>query len=111
MNRLTTRDNFGKPQSSVVLTCECDYDNWFEDVLNKLAYYEDKEESNGWISVKKKLPKDNDRVLAFTESNRNADIGGISVQWGWCCKRKIMDITHWQPLPEPPKEKNEESIL
>ena len=56
-----------------------------------------------WISVKDRLPEDNARVLCFSPSLDKSDIGGISVQWGWCCQKRNTDITHWQLLPEPPK--------
>lgn len=58
-----------------------------------------------WISVKDRLPEKNDRVLCFSPQAAGAETGGISVQWGWMCKScKSSDITHWQPLPEPPKK-------
>ena len=56
-----------------------------------------------WISVKDKLPQDNERVLCFSPTLAKSDIGGIAVQWGWCCKKRTTDITHWMSLPEPPK--------
>lgn len=62
---------------------------------------------NNWISVKDRLPKENDRVLTYSPNMASSDIGGISIQWGWCCKTKVNDITHWMPLPEPPKEVEE----
>jgi hypothetical protein len=45
-----------------------------------------------WISVKERLPEDGIEVLFYspkTEIN--------------CCF--VGDVTHWMPLPEPPKEK------
>lgn len=57
-----------------------------------------------WISVKERLPKPNERVLAYRPNMTGADIGPVSVQWGWTCKRKRSDISHWMNLPKPPKE-------
>lgn len=54
-----------------------------------------------WISVKDKLPPQNMRVLVYRPEMVNADIGPISVRWGWSVKR---NASHWQPLPEPPEE-------
>jgi hypothetical protein len=60
-----------------------------------------------WIDVKDRLPEDNERVLTFSESLSQSSLGGISVQFGWCCKRRNMDISYWMPLPEPPEAKKE----
>lgn len=58
----------------------------------------------GWISVKDRLPNDNQRVIVYRPDMSEIDVGDISIQWGWNCKRKKTDITHWMPLPEPPKD-------
>lgn len=59
---------------------------------------------NEWVSVKERLPENNCRVLVHVtgkpfdiDADRLAD--GKWVRWGWC-------VTHWMPLPEPPKEYN-----
>lgn len=66
---------------------------------------------NGWISVFKELPKNGQEVLAYRphahlEPNHHRNIK--------MCKYlaiedrflgSIHEVTHWQPLPEPPKEK------
>jgi len=59
-----------------------------------------------WISVKDRLPKEKQRVLVYHPDMQDADTGPISVQWGWICHKKWNDVTHWMPLPEPPKEDN-----
>ena len=59
-----------------------------------------------WISVKDRLPVDMGTVLI-------AHKGGVSFAWfngaywtkGAATKhRPIKTVTHWMPLPEPPKE-------
>lgn len=56
-----------------------------------------------WISVKDRLPEDNQRVIAFIPTNDNAPIDADRfvcnrwVRYGW-------KVTHWMPLPELPKE-------
>lgn len=56
----------------------------------------------GWISVKKRLPTEEEWsrcVLAYLR-NGLCRVAGYSPRAGgfW------FDVTHWQPLPEPPKE-------
>lgn len=59
-----------------------------------------------WISVKDRLPMKNDRVLVYRPEMKESDVGAVSVQFGWNCRRKKTDITHWMPLPAPPGEGN-----
>ena len=56
-----------------------------------------------WIDVNDRLPDDNERVLTFSKSLSNSPVGGIAVQWGWCCRKINTDISYWMPLPKPPK--------
>lgn len=66
--------------------------------------------NNGWISVKDELPSDEDWVLAT--SGTEIEIVGISVSNDgeiiWIRQSDFYPssnlISHWQPLPEPPKE-------
>ncbi len=58
-----------------------------------------------WISVKGRMPEPNDRVLVYAPGMRDCDVGAIAIQSGWMCKNPNRGITHWQPMPEPPKER------
>lgn len=57
-----------------------------------------------WILVKDRMPEENIRVLLF-----DADVGAISghyLEKSWYLenfKDKGACVTHWQPLPNPPK--------
>lgn len=62
-----------------------------------------------WISVKERLPEDYKDVLVIVRNNgalftiiAYLTIGGIWVHKGF--GRVIGVVTHWMPLPEPPKE-------
>lgn len=60
---------------------------------------------DGWVSVKDRLPKENKRVLVHVVNASTLDVdtdrivGGQWVRWAG-------SITHWMPLPEPPKKEN-----
>lgn len=63
-----------------------------------------------WISVKDRLPE-NGEVIAFAETGCEYLIGVLDeseyVGDGVCCYGDgvmMMCVTHWMPLPEPPKE-------
>ncbi|MFA5234538.1 MAG: DUF551 domain-containing protein [Sulfurimonas sp.] len=60
-----------------------------------------------WISVKKRLPKYDDDYLVYTPEN---SITPINVMWFDVEENHFTDsyykeVTHWQPLPKPPKVK------
>lgn len=69
-----------------------------------------------WISVKDRLPNAFDEVLVYfngfisiawreTEKRKNGIVG-----WHWDSQmsypESLVYVTHWMPLPEPPKETN-----
>ena len=59
-----------------------------------------------WISVKDRLPEEDERVIVWIGNNRYNDVqkdidrvhNGRWVRWGGC-------VTHWSPwnMPQPPK--------
>lgn len=56
-----------------------------------------------WISVEDRLPEVKGEYLVFYKYKENEDRVDIALfsRFGW---HKAHAITHWQPLPEPPKE-------
>lgn len=78
--------------------------------------------SGGWISCKDRMPENNVPVL-YAGKN---DGGTISILFGWRFTIKGLgsawhqagtgfqwadeDVTHWQPLPEPPKTGGEQDV-
>ena len=68
-----------------------------------------------WISVKDKLPELHEEVLVCNEEYGLSELGFATVavldgtDWieTWDRRTEIHYITHWMPLPEPPKEEEE----
>lgn len=64
-----------------------------------------------WIRVEDKLPEPFNEVLArgvdgiIFSAWRQPEQGGIPIEWMLWCKIRIGRVTHWMPLPDPPKEK------
>lgn len=74
-----------------------------------------------WIGVEERLPEDDVDVLVYIASKKeNVDsvtaityythsMYGYNIE-GWCSPRQYCfwdrEVTHWMPLPEPPKEGN-----
>ena len=63
-----------------------------------------------WISVEERLPEDQRSVLTVNGHGEIRIMGLWSKrgdEWTWVHNDRMMhynDITHWMPLPEPPKE-------
>ena len=70
--------------------------------------FKNKDVPNKWISVEEQQPKG--EVLAFSSECCEMLIGyvhGDGTVDGWCCEsdeETLYGVTHWMPLPEPPKE-------
>lgn len=73
-----------------------------------------------WISVKDRLPDERDTYIVYTDDtseNVSEPIWSKEVvltaefdEYGWSWREGVNDyditnfVTHWMPLPEPPKE-------
>lgn len=76
----------------------------FENLLRTSAVDVDKYVPQ-WIAVKDRLPNEIGKVLVI--DNGKVDINSWAGKYeGWYYANK--NITHWMPLPELPKEKNNE---
>lgn len=76
------------------------------DLENKLATV-----NGGWIPVTERIPEHEDPVLCFIKNGQQDILQfdkfenlWVGMQW----KYKRHAVTHWMPLPEPPKEKDNE---
>ena len=86
---------------------ECPYetiepDCWIvmnEDVLELL-----KEQQPRWISVTDRFPQDDDYVLVWVNGTYRDMAYRDEGVWYDEEHNHLKNITHWMPLPEPPKE-------
>lgn len=98
-----------------VWTALCKYGNSpypvvTQEIIDRLAAYEDtglapeEVQQMRWIPVEERLPEEKQRVIVRCERV------GTSVGWilwgGWMTDigPHAGDVTHWMPLPSPPKE-------
>lgn len=77
-------------------------------ITNGVTFATDKNVGDKWIPVTERLPDVAWRVLVTDGTNVNFgytlcfEINGVSP---WCTLSPVMphNVTHWMPLPEPPK--------
>ena len=54
-----------------------------------------------WISVKDRLPEQGEEAICIA-ADGDMMIGKYT-EWGWMFPCYFENLTHWMPLPEPPK--------
>lgn len=82
-----------------------------QEIIDRLAAYEDtgltpeEVQQMRWIPVEERLPKPQENPVIA------CDYTGVCLAWysptmGWQYRTGLsgVDITHWMPLPQPPKE-------
>lgn len=85
----------------------------YAQAIDEVIAMMEEQDTNGWVSVKDRLPKDGQDVLGYLyngEETRIAPFNYDKGTWYDCvmnCTVAINSITHWMPLPEPPKEVSE----
>ena len=64
-----------------------------------------------WISVKERLPEDCEKVIAWGMLSIESKMSAHEAFYSWIDKKwysvkpfPYKVLTHWMPLPEPPKE-------
>ena len=54
-----------------------------------------------WISVDDRLPEPQEEAICI---NADGDMMiGTYTEWGWMFPCYFEELTHWMPLPQPPK--------
>ena len=54
-----------------------------------------------WISVDDRLPEQGEKAICI-DADGDMMIGKYT-EWGWMFPCYFEDLTHWMPIPEPPK--------
>lgn len=66
-----------------------------------------KAQEPGWISVKDRMPEKSGRYLVYAkegERETHRTIAPFQKAFHLSGRRAYWKVTHWMPLPEPPKE-------
>jgi hypothetical protein len=89
--------------------CSLSVNNEAADAIEALSAELDRlKEANRWIPVTEKLPDEQQDVLIwFDRCGGDKDIGWYSTKRkAWFVRSWLLNynVTHWMPLPEPPKE-------
>ena len=75
--------------------------HWATEQAYKNGYEKGRQDAVKWIPVTERLPEENTAVLTYRESGIQAEF-----RWhkGWDNDEFTpCQVTHWMPLPEPPK--------
>lgn len=76
---------------------------------------------NTWIPCSERLPESDQEVLVIVSGKAgnitlvdSVEIGNFDRDEGWILEMwpewEDLNVTHWMPMPEPPKEENDETI-
>ena len=78
--------------------------------IAKALYNAGYRKQSEWISVDERLPEVGESVLGYAESMEECFVVAYSNTYRtfFCGQFPNDDITHWMPLPEPPKKGGEE---
>ena len=72
-------------------------------LANQVASSSKQLASSKWIPVTERLPEERKWVLIYTEIGRTLVAAWYGDGWGTTSFVALNNVTHWMPLPEPPK--------
>lgn len=76
-----------------------------EDCIESHVLAEGYRKQSGWISVEERLPEQYGLFL-IADDKGNMEVASWTKQFGWFSGgNRVKRVTHWMPLPEPPKMK------
>lgn len=98
--------------------CELKYEDLCNPILmEKAADAIEELQKPQWISVEERLPEENEKVLTFARFKHDGSWWMDITSWTGVTNHDIpkfwgygeeMVVTHWMPLPEPPKEETDD---
>ena len=83
----------------------------FEDACVLAAEALRAQRNSGWISVKDRLPENECIAIGFQQEIIIGYIDKDAIYGGYLAENEqhmLREVTHWMPLPEPPKESPDE---
>lgn len=77
-----------------------------ENAMHK--YHAQFSEGDGWMKVEDRLPDNDTKCSVFVSEGFTRTYYEVWYypnlkQW-WCDGKQVEKVTHWQPLPQPPKQ-------
>lgn len=65
-----------------------------------------------WINVNERLPKEDERVLVCCKTKKGVQSVNMAYQVNgmWHGNGSMASVTHWQPLPELPNDRNYKAV-
>lgn len=118
----------GKNDAEYIKLLKSSRDEWqkiAQKAIAKLKTLSRAQEAQGWVSVKDRLPEVDNPVIVYARgkndsiykiviasmTNKNVFDTRLETEPYWREPWQFFDtmyeITHWMPLPEPPKEEND----
>lgn len=86
------------------------YQAWgqtLREAIDLLRTHQDNQQGDGWVSVKDRLPEFTGHyLLCITNTENSVAVVVSGVYFNDSKSFDFANVTHWRPLPEPPKEDN-----
>lgn len=73
-------------------------------IANGVTFAKDTDVPSKWIPVTERLPETTCRNLAMTKYGFQVLAYFTGKEWRHSPSLSVIDVTHWMPMPEPPKE-------